>query len=60
LIKAKNRALVSARRTLLFIDRIHSFNKPQQDVLLPEMEQKVVISVGATVENRFLSSTTRC
>ncbi|MCC6746381.1 MAG: replication-associated recombination protein A [Deltaproteobacteria bacterium] len=39
------------RRTVLFIDEIHRFNKAQQDALLPHVEQGTVILVGATTEN---------
>ncbi len=39
------------RRTLLFIDEIHRFNKAQQDALLPHVESGVVTLVGATTEN---------
>ena len=44
-----------SRRTLLFVDEIHRFNKAQQDVLLPEVENGVVILVGATTENPFFT-----
>jgi putative ATPase len=44
-----------SRRTLLFVDEIHRFNKAQQDVLLPEVEDGVVILVGATTENPFFT-----
>ena len=43
------------RRTILFIDEIHRFNKAQQDVLLPDVEDGVVILVGATTENPFFT-----
>jgi putative ATPase len=39
------------RRTLLFVDEIHRFNKGQQDALLPAVEEGLVILVGATTEN---------
>jgi putative ATPase len=39
------------RRTVLFIDEIHRFNKAQQDALLPHVEDGTVILVGATTEN---------
>src|SRR5437773_10187270 len=39
------------RRTLLFIDEIHRFNKAQQDALLPAVEDGTVILIGATTEN---------
>lgn len=47
---AKVRAL-HRRRTLLFVDEIHRFNKTQQDALLPHVERGVVTLVGATTEN---------
>lgn len=40
-----------SKRTLLFIDEIHRFNKSQQDALLPHVEEGVVTLVGATTEN---------
>lgn len=42
-------------RTLLFIDEIHRFNKAQQDALLPDVEEGVVILVGATTSNPFFA-----
>src|SRR5882757_6948722 len=39
------------RRTILFIDEIHRFNKAQQDALLPAVENGTVILIGATTEN---------
>ena len=52
-------AAASARRshtkTILFIDEIHRFNKAQQDVLLPEVENGVVRLIGATTQNPFFS-----
>lgn len=53
--QAKDRLLVTGGRTLLFIDEIHRFNKAQQDVLLPEVEQGVIILVGASTENPFFT-----
>lgn len=41
----------SGRKTMLFVDEIHRFNKAQQDALLPHIESGVVIFVGATTEN---------
>lgn len=43
------------RRTILFIDEIHRFNKAQQDVLMPETEDGTVILIGATTHNPFFS-----
>jgi len=41
------------RRTILFIDEIHRFNKAQQDVLLAAIEQGTILFIGATTENPF-------
>ncbi|WP_029889749.1 replication-associated recombination protein A [Polycyclovorans algicola] len=49
---AVERALAAQpRRTLLFVDEIHRFNKSQQDALLPHVESGTLILVGATTEN---------
>jgi len=53
--QARLRLRTSGRRTILFIDEIHRFNKAQQDVLMPEVEQGTVILVGATTHNPFFS-----
>ena len=45
------RQTVSGRRTVLFIDEIHRFNKAQQDVLLPDVEAGSVRLIGATTHN---------
>ncbi|MFV0445810.1 MAG: replication-associated recombination protein A [Planctomycetaceae bacterium] len=42
-------------RTVLFVDELHHFNKTQQDVLLPDVEEGVVTLVGATTANPFFS-----
>jgi putative ATPase len=52
---AKDRLLSSGRRTVLFIDEIHRFNRAQQDVLLDDVENGVVTLIGATTENPFFS-----
>ena len=41
------------RRTILFIDEVHRFNKAQQDALLPHVENGVLILIGATTENPY-------
>lgn len=41
------------KKTILFIDEIHRFNKAQQDVLLPAVENGVIYLIGATTENPF-------
>lgn len=43
----------NSRRTILFIDEIHRFNKAQQDYLLPYVEDGTIILIGATTENPF-------
>ena len=53
--QARQRLGVEGQRTLLFIDEIHRFNKLQQDGLLPDVENGVVIFVGATTENPFFT-----
>ena len=44
---------LSGRRTILFIDEIHRFNKAQQDALLPVVEDGTIILIGATTENPY-------
>ena len=41
------------KRTILFIDEIHRFNKGQQDYLLPFVEDGTIILIGATTENPY-------
>ena len=41
------------RRTILFVDEVHRFNKAQQDALLPHVESGVLILIGATTENPY-------
>jgi len=50
---ALNPLLSEGKRTVLFIDEIHRFNKLQQDALLPFVEDGTVILIGATTENPF-------
>ncbi len=52
---AKLRRRAQQKRTLLFIDEIHRFNKAQQDVLMPEVEDGTLILIGATTHNPFFS-----
>jgi putative ATPase len=49
--EAKKRLKSSGRRTILFVDEIHRFNKAQQDVVLPFVENGIVTFIGATTEN---------
>jgi putative ATPase len=55
LTAAYDRLSAEGKRTLLFVDEIHRFNKAQQDVLLPDVEEGTVILVGATTENPFFT-----
>ena len=48
---AERRRQLTGRRTVLFIDEIHRFNKAQQDAFLPHVEAGTVVLVGATTEN---------
>ena len=48
---AKERLGLHNQRTILFIDEIHRFNKAQQDVILPHVENGAVTLIGATTEN---------
>jgi putative ATPase len=48
---AEQRRALNGRRTILFVDEIHRFNKGQQDAFLPHVERGTVILVGATTEN---------
>lgn len=51
--EAKNQQGMYGKKTILFIDEIHRFNKGQQDYLLPFVEDGTVILVGATTENPY-------
>jgi len=55
LAAARQRLGTSERRTILFIDEIHRFNRAQQDALLPGVEDRTVVLVGATTENPFFT-----
>ncbi len=55
---AKNRLATTGRRTILFIDEIHRFNKAQQDVLMPDVENGILVLIGATTMNPFFSLVT--
>lgn len=50
---AKNPIITPGGRVLLFIDEIHRFNKAQQDLLLPQVEDGTLVLIGATTENPF-------
>lgn len=51
--QAKNAGGMYGRKTILFIDEIHRFNKGQQDYLLPFVEDGTLILIGATTENPY-------
>jgi putative ATPase len=50
---ARERLGATGRRTILFLDEIHRFNKAQQDALLPAVEEGIVTLIGATTENPY-------
>lgn len=51
--KAEESLKLYNKRTILFIDEIHRFNKSQQDALLPFVERGIIILIGATTENPY-------
>ena len=51
--KAKHNLGAYGKKTILFIDEIHRFNKAQQDFLLPHVEDGTIILIGATTENPY-------
>jgi putative ATPase len=53
LARARERLGASGKRTILFLDEIHRFNKAQQDALLPAVEEGLVTLIGATTENPY-------
>jgi putative ATPase len=55
LAEARSRLEHDGERTILFLDEIHRFNKTQQDTLLPDVEDGVVILIGATTQNPFFA-----
>ncbi len=56
--KAKQTMAMNGRKTILFVDEIHRFNKGQQDYLLPFVEDGTVILIGATTENPYFEVNT--
>ncbi|HUB27767.1 MAG TPA: AAA family ATPase, partial [Tepidisphaeraceae bacterium] len=52
---ARQRLEAGGRRTVLFLDEIHRFNRAQQDILLPDVEAGLILLVGATTENPFFA-----
>src|SRR5699024_1194221 len=53
--KAEKIQQMNGRKTILFVDEIHRWNKAQQDALLPHLESGVITLIGATTENPFYS-----
>jgi putative ATPase len=53
--RARERLADDGQRTVLFLDEIHRFNRAQQDVLLGDVEDGIIILVGATTENPFFA-----
>src|SRR5437870_11583807 len=53
LARARERLGTTGRRTILFLDEIHRFNKGQQEALLPGVESGLVTLIGATTENPY-------
>jgi putative ATPase len=55
--QARNRLGEHGQGTILFLDEVHRFSRSQQDVLLPHVEEGLLVLVGATTENPFFSLT---
>ncbi len=53
--EAKDRLASAGKRTVLFLDEIHRFNRAQQDILLGDVENGLIILIGATTENPFFT-----
>jgi putative ATPase len=53
--RAKEQLANGGKRTVLFLDEIHRFNRAQQDILLPDVEAGLILLVGATTENPFFA-----
>jgi putative ATPase len=53
--EAKAELEETGQRTILFVDELHRFNRAQQDVLLPDVEEGRVILIGATTQNPFFA-----
>lgn len=52
-IKKAEKNLANSKKTILFIDEIHRFNKNQQDALLPAVENGTIILIGSTTQNPY-------
>ncbi len=53
--QSKHKKSATGTKTILFIDEIHRFNKAQQDVLMPDVEEGNPVLIGATVHNPFFA-----
>src|SRR2546423_318659 len=53
--QARDELEASGRRTILFVDELHHFNRTQQDVLLPDVEEGRVTLIGTTTHNPFFA-----
>jgi len=53
--KAEYQKKATGKKTILFVDEIHRWNKAQQDALLPHLESGIITLIGATTENPFYS-----
>jgi putative ATPase len=53
--EARTELADSGTRTILFVDELHRFNRAQQDVLLPDVEEGRIILIGATTQNPFFA-----
>lgn len=53
--EARQRLEDEGRKTLLFVDELHHFNRSQQDILLPDVEEGRVILIGTTTQNPFFA-----
>src|SRR5713101_6225771 len=53
--QARQELETTGRRTILFVDELHRFNRAQQDVLLPDVEEGRVVLIGATTQNPFFA-----
>ena len=54
-LKAQEERHLYGRRTILFVDEVHRWNKAQQDALLPWVESGAIVMIGATIENPWFS-----
>jgi putative ATPase len=55
LLEARGELEATGRRTILFVDELHHFNRAQQDVLLPDVEEGRIILLGTTTQNPFFA-----